>query len=134
MCFSTKKLILKQAKRNKVFYKVLERINVPYSDKIYKYRTPYRAMEVNLGKWYTSDSATVEFCNTGMALGHGVFHLFKNRKLTESLENSYYSYVVVKAIVPKGAFYAINKHGEVITSEVRYEKLTPKKTFKFWKR
>lgn len=134
MCFSTKKLVLKQAKRNKVFYKVLEQINVPYNYKIYKYQTPYRAMEVNLGKWYTSDSATIEFCNTDMTLGHGVFHLFKNKKLAKSLTDSYYSYVIVKAIVPKGAFYAINKRGEVITSEVRYEKLAPKETFKFWKR
>lgn len=134
MCFSTKKLVLKQAKRNKVFYKVLEQINIPYNYKIYKYQTPYRAMEVNLGKWYTSDSATVEFCNADMTVGSGVFHLFKNRKSAESLAESSYNYIVVKAIVPKGAFYAINDHDEVITSDVRYEKLASKKTFKFWKR
>lgn len=134
MCFSTKKLVLKQAKRNKVFYKVLEQINIPYNYKIYKYQTPYRAMEVNLGKWYSSDSATVEFCNADMTVGSGVFHLFKNRKSAESLaESSNNRCIVVKAIVPKGAFYAID-HDEVITSDVRYEKLASKKTFKFWKR
>lgn len=133
MCFSTKKLVLKQAKRNKVFYKVLEQINVPYSDKIYKYRTPYIEMEVYFGKWYSSDSATVEFCNSDMTVGSGVFHLFKNRRSAESLAESSYNYIVVKAIVPKGAFYAINDHDEVITSDVKYEKLASKKTFKFWK-
>ena len=91
-------------------------------------------MEVNLGKWYTSDSATVEFCNSDMTVGSGVFHLFKNRKSAESLLNSSYKYIIVKAIVPKGAFYTINDHDEVITSEVKYEKLASKKTFKFWKR
>lgn len=133
MCFSTKKLVLKQAKRNKVFYKVLEPINGFFTDKIYRYITPYREMEVCLGKWYTSDSATVEFCNSDMTVGHGVFHLFKNRKSAESLAKNSYKYIVVKAIVPKGAFYAINDHGEVITSDVKYEKLAPKKTIKFWK-
>lgn len=134
MCFSTKKLVLKQAKRNKVFYKVLEPINELFTDKIYRYVTPYRDMEVCLGKLYSSDSATVEFCNSDMTLGFGVFHLFKNRKSAESLANNSYKYIVVKAIVPKGAFYAINDHDEVITSDVRYEKLASKKTFKFWKR
>ena len=134
MCFSVKKLVLKQAKRNKVFYKVLEPINVLCTDKIYKYVTPYREMEVCLGKWYSSDSATVEFCNSNMTVGSGVFHLFKNRKSAESLAESSYKYIVVKAIVPKGAFYAINDLDEVITSDVRYEKLASKKTFKFWKR
>ena len=134
MCFSTKKLVLKQAKRNKVFYKVLEPINELFADKIYRYVTPYREMEVHLGKWYSSDSATVEFCNSDITVGSGVFHLFKNRRSAESLANSSYKYIIVKAIVPKGAFYAINDLDEVITSDVRYEKLASKKTFKFWKR
>lgn len=134
MCFSTKKLVIKQAKRNKVFYKVLEPINELFTDKIYRYVTPYREMEVCLGKLYSSDSATVEFCNSDMTVGSGVFHLFKNRKSAESLAESSYKYIVVKAIVPKGAFYAINDYDEVITSDVRYEKLASKKTFKFWKR
>ena len=134
MCFSVKKLVLKQAKRNKVFYKVLEPINELFTDKTYRYITPYREMEVCLGKWYSSDSATIEFCNSDMTLGSGVFHLFKNRKSAESLANHSYKYIIVKAIVPKGAFYAINDLDEVITSDVRYEKLASKKTFKFWKR
>lgn len=137
MCFSTKKLILKQAKRDKVFYKVLEQINAfSISNKVsYKYITPYREMEVNLGKWYNSSFAIVDFCDADMTLGEGVFHLFKNRKSAESLvKRNSHKYIVVKAIVPKGAFYATNNDNEVITSEVRYEKLTPKKTFKFWKR
>ena len=92
-------------------------------------------MEVYFGKWYSSDSTKVEFGNINMTLGPGVFHLFKNRKAAESLTNSSNNRcIVVKAIVPKGAFYAINDHDEVITSDVRYEKLASKKTFKFWKR
>lgn len=133
MCFSTKKLVLKQAKRNKVFYKFLEQVSVPSNDKIYKYLTPYRDMEVKLGKWYSSNSAIVNFCITDMTLGQGVFHLFKNRKSAESRAESSYRYIVVKAIVPRGAFYAINNDNEVITSDVIYEKLASKKTFKFWK-
>ena len=136
MCFCTKKLVLKQAKRDKVFYKVLEQVKVfSISNNVFiKYITPYRDMEVKLGKWYTSNSAIVDLSDSDIiALGEGVFHLFKNRKSAESLVKRSYKYIIVKAIVPKGAFYATNNN-EVITSDVRYEKLAPKKTFKFWKR
>lgn len=129
MCFSTKKLVLKQAKRNKVFYKVLEHHN----GNIY---TPYVGMSIVLNETYESSSSLIIFGSMCAGLGEGVFHLFKNKKSAKRCIKTFsvpscvkrssvpkdINRFIVKAIVPKGAFYAVD-HDEVITNKVLYKRM-----------
>lgn len=127
MCFITKKLVFKLAKRRKIFYKVVEYHN----GDIY---TPYVGMSIVLNEMYESPSSLITFDSMCAELGDGVFHLFKNKKSAErcikrfsvpscikrsSVPKDINSFIV-KAIVPKGAFYAVD-HDEVITNKVIYK-------------
>lgn len=120
MCFITKKLVFKLAKRRKVFYKVLEHHN----GSIF---TPYVGMFIVLNKTYESPSSLITFDSMCAELGDGVFHLFKNKRSAKHCIKRYSapentSRFIVKAIVPKGAFYAVD-HDEVITNKVIYKRI-----------
>lgn len=120
MCFTTKKLVFKLAKRRKVFYKVLDYHNGDIF-------TPYVGMSIVLNETYESPSSLITFDSMCVELRDGVFHLFKNKKsakrcikTSSAPENT--SRFIVKAIVPKGAFYAVD-HDEVITNKVIYKRM-----------
>ena len=121
MCFTTKKLVFKLAKRRKVFYKVLDE---HYNGNIF---TPYVGMSIVLNETYELPSSLITFDSMCVELGDGVFHLFKNKKsakrcikTSSAPENT--SRFIVKAIVPKDAFYAVD-HDEVITNKVIYKRM-----------
>ena len=100
--------------------------------------TPYLCMDVELGKEYTEDEGDdfhVKHDGTdGFEVREGGYHLFVNEEDAEkekiSLSAIYkiQDYVVVKAIVPKGALYIEGVCGYhnlkcVVTKKVRYEKI-----------
>jgi hypothetical protein len=130
MCFVASKIIFRVAKRDKIYYKVLQVKNG-------KYYPPYRGIHsVYLNEVtdpYFLDQIDIHVNNryypfSQIEIGSGFIHLYRThfyakiRCKTCQSNNSDENYVVVKAIVPKGSLYAKNET-EVIADCVIYKKI-----------
>ena len=131
MCFTANKITFKVAKRDKTYYKVLQikengKYYPPYRDiysvSLYEVTEPYFLDKIDI-------YANKHYPISRIEVTSGFIHLyrtyFRAKVMYETIKNNhskYNNYVIVKAIVPKGALYAKNIT-EVITDMVIYKEI-----------
>ena len=105
LCIS-KKAEFEKAKKDIVFYKVLEREKNEKFPFIHTYKTPYMGVEVKLRKRYdeNEDAETKELFFSDY-IEKGVIHLFANYDNAVDRADRTRNGCVVKAVIPKGSEY-----------------------------
>ena len=129
MCLVVKNPKIRIAKRDLVFYKVMER-----SGTFGLYHTLFN----NTDKYYPLNETIYNRDNISLNINivsskrgcfnikGGFFHLFKTKKAAQELlerGESTWDWEMLKAIVPKGAFYIKGDDDTVVTDTVIYKKL-----------
>lgn len=136
MCLVVKKVEKLIAKKDLVFYKVLEKS--PGG----KFYTPYRSKNVELNKLIVDKEDLFFYDDGSKYYAHGgLIHLCKTKfgakRLVKDINRG--NFVIVKAIVSKGTEYYVGKHcfnkfpiKSIGTKAVRYEEITNKTHRFFW--
>lgn len=130
MCFDAIKITFKVAKRNRTYYKVLQ---IKEDGKLYPpYRDDYPVFldQINYPLFDTPDISVDDksFPFFTVEIRGGFLHLCRRWTRAIALRSSLQGqdkenkYIVVKAIIPRGALYAKNSI-DVITNKVIYKRM-----------
>lgn len=138
MCWESKKIKIKIAKKDISVYKVVHAYKDNYGKYSDKCRSFYKYFEYILKVRNTTQMAFTALNTKNTFVGINGFHSYSN-KMKYAVKNGsvlfyssplffgrsfseYYSFnrnpIIVKCHIPKGSKYAINKFGEIISNDI----------------